>query len=113
MHRFLTLPRLTALFFGVFGVIVASVLVFHFFWVTPGERCEAEGNWYDVGSRTCATPIFIPDITGRPAGMSRAEASEAKNRELIVLEAQVAAQKKARQDATDAERARIRADQGR
>lgn len=112
MRRFLTLPRLTVLFFSVFGVIVAGVLVFHFFWVTPGERCEAKGNWYDIETRTCATPIYIPDITGRPPGVSRAEASKAKGQELVQLERQVAAEKRARQEATDAERARVRALQG-
>lgn len=113
MHRFLSLPRLGILFFGLFGMTVAGLLVYQQVWVSPGERCEAAGNWYDVTTRTCAQPIFIPDITGRPIGVSRLEASSAKNSELIVLERQVAAQKKARQDAVDAERARLRAQQGR
>ena len=113
MHRFLSFRRLGIAFFGLFGMIVAGLLVYQQFWVSPGERCEAAGNWYDVTTRTCATPIFIPDITGRPIGVSRLEASKAKNAELLVLERQVAEQKKARQDAVDAERARLRAQQGR
>lgn len=113
MHRFLSLRRLGILFFGIFGVMVTGLLVYQHFWLNPGERCEANGKWYDVSSRTCATPIYIPDITGRAEGVSRAEASTAKNRELVLLERQVTAQKKARQEVVDAERARLRVEQGR
>lgn len=113
MHRFLSFRRLGIVFLGVFGMIVGGLLVYQQFWVSPGERCEARGGWYAIETRECATPIFIPDITGRPVGVSRLEASKTKNAELLVLERQVAAEKKARQDAVDAERKRLRAQQGR
>ena len=90
MNRFLSMKRLSILFFGLFGVLVAGTLVFQSYWLDPGERCEKGGKWYDLESRTCATPIYIPDITGRPAGVTRAQASAAKNAELLGLEAEVA-----------------------
>ena len=113
MNRFLSPGRLGVLFFGLFGLIVAGLLVYQVVWVSPGDRCKADGNWYDVASRTCATPIYIPDITGRPEGVSREEASMARNQELVQLERQVAAERRARDEAVEAERARIRARQER
>ncbi len=104
MNRFLTMKRLSILFFGIFGVLVAGTLVFQSYWVEPGERCVDDGKWYDMESRTCATPIYIPDITGRPAGVTRAEASNQKNRELLVLEREVAVERRARNAAIAQER---------
>jgi len=95
MHRFLSMKRLTILFFSVFAVLIAGTVVFQSVWLDPGERCVKEGNWYDVESRTCAVPIYIPDITGRPAGVTRAEASAEKNRELLALEREVANEQRA------------------
>ncbi len=105
MNRFLTTRRLALLFGVVFALALGGVFILQRFWIDPGERCESEGRWYDIESRTCATPIYIPDITGRPAGVTRAEASNAKNRELLGLEAQVAAQRQAHDAAIEAERA--------
>lgn len=107
MHRFLTMRRLGLLFGGLFVLALAGVLVLQRVWVDPGTRCEAKGHWYDIETRTCAVPIYIPDITGRPAGVTRAEASAEKNAELVVLEREVAVEKAARQAQTDAERARL------
>ena len=109
MKRFLTFPRLSLLFLALFGLSVAGVFVLQTYWLDPGKRCEAAGSWYDVESRTCAKPIYIPDITGRPAGTTRAEASNKANQELLVLEDQVNAQKRARAAATEAERERVNA----
>ncbi len=109
MNPYLSMKRLSLLFFALFAVLVVGAFVFQRYWADPGERCEARGQWYDITTRTCATPIYLPDITGRPAGVSRAEASAAKNRELTVLERQAAAQAQAQTDATEAERARVRA----
>ena len=93
MQRLLTMRRLSILFLSLFAVLTAGTLVFQHFWLDPGERCEKRGQWYDVNTRICAQPIYIPDITGRAAGVSRAEASDAKNRELVELEAEVRRQK--------------------
>ena len=95
MHRFLSMKRLTILFFSVFAVLITGTVVFQSYWLDPGERCEKDGKWYDVESRTCAVPIYIPDITGRPAGVTRAEASAEKNRELLALEREVANEQRA------------------
>lgn len=109
MKRFLTNSRLNILFFSLFAVMTAGVLVFQRYWMEPGERCEAQGKWYDIESRICAQPISIAEITGRPIGVSRAEASAEKNRELVAIEDQLNAQKRARDAATEAERARVAA----
>ena len=54
----------------------------------------------------------MTDTDALPPIVSRAEWETARA-ELLVLERQVAAEKKARQDAVDAERERLRAQQGR
>ncbi len=109
MKRFLTIRRLSVLFFGIFSLMIAGVFVFQRYWMEPGERCEAEGKWYDIESRICAQPISIAEITGRPIGVTRAEASAEKNKELVAIEDQLSAQKRARDAATEAERARVAA----
>ena len=95
MKRFLTIRRLSVLFFGIFGLMLIGVFVFQRYWMEPGERCEAQGKWYDIESRICAQPISIAEITGRPIGVSRAEASAEKNRELVRIEDAIAAERRA------------------
>ncbi|MBN9480920.1 MAG: hypothetical protein J0I52_11830 [Bordetella sp.] len=107
MKRFLTIRRLSIIFFTLFAVTLAGVFVLQRFWVDPGERCSAKGYWYDLETRICAQPIYVPDITKRPEGMSRAEASAEANRDLVKLEEQIAADKRARAAATEAERQRV------
>ena len=109
MKRFLTLPRLTAIFFAIFGIALIGLFYFQAHWVAPGDKCVDKGWWYDLETRTCAQPIYIPDITKRPAGETRASASAKANAELIELEAKAAAYDKAKRDATEAERARVEA----
>ena len=96
MKRFLTFPRLAMIFFALFGVAIVGIFVPQDYWVTPGKRCEAAGKWYDMDSRICAPPISIAQITGRPNGVSREEASAEKNRELVRIEQQLAAEDRAR-----------------
>lgn len=105
MKRFLTFRRLTTAFLILFAVLVVGIVVLQQFWVDPGRRCEASGRWYDISTRVCAQPIYIPDITGRAPGESRAEASNRGNQELLELEAEAARQ----QQAIDAEVERQRA----
>ena len=109
MKRFLTIRRLSVLFFSLFAVMVAGIFVFQRYWMEPGERCEAQGKWYDIESRICAQPISIAEITGRPIGVTRAQASAEKNKELVVIETQLTAEKRARDAATAAERVRVEA----
>ena len=96
MHRLLTMKRLSVLFLATFAVLVGGVFAYQALVVAPGERCEAGGRWWDPGSGICAQPISIAEITDRPIGQSRAEASDAKNRELIAIEDRLAAERAAR-----------------
>jgi hypothetical protein len=86
MKRFLTFPRLSMIFLGLFGIAVAGVFAVQAYWVTPGERCEAAGKWYDMDNRICAQPISIAQITGRPCArnvaMSRRRAAQNAARSL-------------------------------
>ena len=61
-----TIDRLKLIFLGLFIVLSAGTLVYHVGWVWPGQKCEEAGDWWDWRSRTCARPVLISDITGRP-----------------------------------------------
>ena len=111
MTRFLTMKRLGILFGFLFAVALAGVFTYQHFVVDPEDKCVAEGRWWYAEGRECVTPTYLPDITGRPAGMSRAEASNAKNRELIEIERGLAAEKAARQLATEKARAELKANE--
>ena len=109
MKRFLSFRRLGLIFLALFCVTTVGTLGFQRYWAGPQERCEADGKWFDRKSGICAQPISIAEITGRPIGVSRAEASAAKNRELVDIEHSLRDQKAAREAATEAERARVKA----
>lgn len=113
MHRFLTMKRLSILFVGVFGVLLAGVAVRQVYWKAPGDRCEASGRWWDPDARICAQPLSIAEITGRPIGVSRAEASDRKNRELIAIEDRLRARDAAVAADADRQRQALRAAEGR
>jgi len=55
--------RITAAFFLATCLVLLVVQVV---WITPGQDCERAGKWWDWRQRTCAQPIQISDITGRP-----------------------------------------------
>ncbi|CAN5176500.1 hypothetical protein BH10PSE1_BH10PSE1_12570 [soil metagenome] len=112
MTRFLTMKRLGILFCSLFAIAMAGMFTYQHFVVDPEDKCVAQGRWWYAEGRKCVTPTYLPDITGRPAGMSRAEASNAKNRELIEIEHRLAAEEAARQAATDRARAGLLAKQG-
>ena len=105
MNRFLTMRRLTFLFLGIFAVLVAGAFAFQRFYVAPADACEQTGRWWYEEGRECVQPIYLPDITGRPEGMSRADASNQQNRELLAIEDRLAAEKAARAAATERDRA--------
>lgn len=94
-----SMKRISLLFFAVFAVLVAAVFAFDRYWVAPGDRCEAEGGWWDMGERICATPIYIPDVTGRRPGESREDASRRNARELVELERRYAERERQREAA--------------
>lgn len=95
MHRLLTFRRLSVIFLALFAVLTAGVLVAQRFWIDPVERCEGSGSWWFAEERRCVTPIYIPDITGRAEGVTRAQASAEKNRELAVEERRAVQEKAA------------------
>ena len=107
MHRLLTFKRLSVLFLVSFAACFALILAYQHFVRAPGDRCEEQGKWWDREGRVCAQPISIAEITGRPIGVSREQASAAKNRELVRIERRLTAEKQARDAATEAERARV------
>ena len=104
MHRLLTMKRLSVLFLAIFAVLVGGVFAWQALVVAPGDRCEAGGGWWDPETGVCAMPISIAEITKRPIGQSRAEASDAKNRELIQIEDRLAAARAARNAEVERER---------
>lgn len=109
MHRLLTMKRLSVLFLCTFAVLVGATFAWQALVKAPGDRCEAAGKWWDSSGRRCAQPVSIAEITGRPVGVSRAEASDAKNRELIAIEDQLVAQQAARDADADRQRAALAA----
>jgi len=109
MKRFLSFQRLGLIFLMLFAVLTVATLGLQRYWAGPEEKCEAEGKWFDRKSRICAQPISIAEITGRPNPGDRADASAAKNRELVEIEHYLRDQKRARDAATEAERARVQA----
>lgn len=109
MHRLLTFRRLSAMFLGLFAISIVGLLVYENLVRIPGRRCEEQGRWWDPQSRTCAQPIAIAEITGRPNGVSREEASRQKNRELVSIERQLAENEKAVAADADRQRAALQA----
>ncbi|HEX6866214.1 MAG TPA: hypothetical protein VF122_05675 [Caulobacteraceae bacterium] len=78
-----TINRLKLIFLAVFFIGAVAAWVYQVWWAIPQKQCEADGKWWDAGTRICAQPIYIPDITGRPEGMSRKEWSEQKAAEVM------------------------------
>jgi hypothetical protein len=70
------ITRLKWIFLGIFAIGVVAVWTFHIFWVWPAKKCEGEGRWWEGTTMSCVTPIYIPDRTGRPEGVSREEWSK-------------------------------------
>ena len=58
--------RLKLVFIGIFAIAGIAIWTYHLMWVWPGQRCEARGGWWDWHTRTCATPVPLQMLTGRP-----------------------------------------------
>lgn len=71
-----TIDRLKIIFLGIFAVGVVAIWGYQIFWVWPAKQCEQQRRWWDGATRTCATPLYIPALTGRPEGVSREEWSK-------------------------------------
>jgi len=66
-----TFGRLRTVFLALFAIGVAAIAVYHFVWEVPEERCVERRGWWDPATRICARPVFLADLTGRPAGDKR------------------------------------------
>lgn len=113
MNRFLSMRRMSILFLGIFAILVAGAFAFDRFYVAPADACTKSGRWWYEEGRECVQPIYLPDITGRPAGVTRAQASDEQNRELLVIEKRLADERIARAAATERDRADYAAKTGR
>ena len=71
-----TIDRLKILFLILFAVGCVGIWSYQIFYVWPAQKCDRHGGWWDGKARICAAPIYVPDLTGRPAGMSRKAWSE-------------------------------------
>ena len=107
MNRFLSARRIGILFVGLFAILCAGIFVVQRFYIDPEDKCIASGRWWYVDDRECVQPVSIAELTGRPIGVSRAEASAQKNRELVEIEHRLEREKAARQAATDRDRQAI------
>lgn len=96
MNRFLTARRIGGLFFGLFALLMVGLFVVQRFYVDPEDKCIESGRWWYEEGRECVQPIYLPDITKRPAGVSRAEASAEQNRELVAIEDRLKLEREAR-----------------
>jgi hypothetical protein len=84
------IDRLKLFFLGLFALSCVAVWTYELWWVAPRKACEAHGNWWDPSSRVCATPIYLPNLTGRPIGgltsaQLKARALQAAQREAQLL----------------------------
>lgn len=96
MNRFLTARRIGGLFFGLFALALVGLFVVQRFYVDPENACVKSGRWWYAEGRECVQPIYLPDITGRAAGVSRAEASAQQNRDLVETERRLEQERQAR-----------------
>ncbi len=104
MHRLLTMKRLSILFLATFAVLLGGVFAYQALVVAPEDRCEAGGGWWDAEGTVCARPISVAEKIGELKGLSRAEASAARNRELVDIEHRMAAARTARDADTERQR---------
>lgn len=109
MHRLLTMKRLSVLFLATFAVLLGGVFAYQALVVAPADRCEAGGGWWDAEGEVCARPIAIAEAVDQLKGLSRAEASDVRNRELIAIEDRMAAGRAARNAEIERERAALAA----
>lgn len=58
--------RTKLIFLGLFALATAVIWGYHFFYVWPGQRCEAMGRWWAMKERVCGVPVKISTLTGRP-----------------------------------------------
>jgi len=82
------IDRMKIFFVGVFAIACVVVWTYQLLWVGPSKRCESQGNWWDGHSRVCATPIYLPNLTGRPVGGLSPAQLKARAQQATAKEAQ-------------------------
>ncbi|WP_420479135.1 hypothetical protein [Brevundimonas sp. FT23028] len=110
------MKRLSVLFLCTFAVLVGATFAWQALVKAPGDRCIADGGWWDPEQAVCAQPLSIAEIegiTGRRPGETRAEASDRKNRELIEIEDRLQAEQAARDADAERQRQALAAERGR
>ncbi|NEX93498.1 hypothetical protein [Caulobacter sp. 17J65-9] len=92
--------RMKVIFLVLFGVGVAGVWAYQWFWARPAKACAEAEAWWDNGSRTCARPVFLSDVTGRPVGVKRTpeQIETARTKSGLKREAQVQKEAAAKKD---------------
>ena len=108
MNRLLSFKRLSFLFGATFLVLVGGTVLVQRFWIDPVEKCETSGRWWYAEENRCVTPTYLPNITKRAPGVSRAEASAQQNRERVEIEHRLALEKKARDAEVERQRDALR-----
>jgi hypothetical protein len=83
------IDRLKLFFLGLFAISCVVVWVYQLLWVAPMKACESHGNWWDPLSRVCATPIYLPNLTGRPVGALSPAQLKARAQDASAREAQL------------------------
>ena len=78
-----SINRLKIIFMAIFAVAVVAIWGYQLFWAWPASDCAKAGGWWDNSKRICGMPIFIPSLTGRPAGMSREAWSKLQAERLV------------------------------
>jgi len=78
-----TIDKLKLIFLVIFAIGCAASWGYQVLWAWPQRTCEEKGAWWDASTRTCAAPIYIPALTGRPEGVSRKEWSEKQAAEAV------------------------------
>lgn len=78
-----SINRLKIIFMGIFFAAVVGIWTYELLWVWPSKDCAKAGGWWDGGQRVCAAPLYIPSLTGRPAGMSRGDWSRLQAEKLV------------------------------
>ena len=61
-----TIDKTKLLFLAMFVAVSAAAWVYQLWVIQPRQDCEAGGGWWDAEGRVCATPIYLPKLTGRP-----------------------------------------------
>ncbi|MDI1365588.1 MAG: hypothetical protein PSX79_12115 [bacterium] len=64
-----TINRLKNIFVGLFLVSCAAVFAYHYMWVWPKARCEAQGRPWAAKWMRCARVYSIETITQRPLNL--------------------------------------------